>query len=73
MLVDMQVVKAQRVKDYEQYVSALRLSKTMQQHMALFLAKLGGTTTARGIEHLCIEEKGWFEQQYRTTTHGRRT
>ena len=60
----MQVVKAQRVKDYEQYVSALRLSKTMQQHVALFLAKLGGTTTARGIEHLCIEEKGWFEQQY---------
>ncbi|MGB3298386.1 MAG: protelomerase family protein, partial [Phormidesmis sp.] len=57
-------MKAQRVKDYEQYVSVLRLSKTMQQHMALFLAKLGGTTTARGIEHLCIEEKGWFEQQY---------
>ena len=59
-----QVVKAARVEDFKQYCTGLRLSKTLEHHVALFLAKLSGATDAQTIEYLCTEEKGWFEQQY---------
>ncbi len=60
----MQVVKSARVEDFMQYCAGTRLSKVMQRHVALFLAKLSGATNKRTVEYLCIEEKGWFEQQY---------
>ena len=60
----MQVVKGARVEDFLPYCAGTRLSQTMQRHVALFLAKLSGATNKRTVEYLCIEEKGWFEQQY---------
>ncbi len=59
-----QVVKAARVEDFKQYCTGLRLSKTLEHHVALFLAKLSGVSDAHTVEYLCTEEKGWFEQQY---------
>ena len=59
----MKVVKAARVEDFKQYV-AERVSRTLKQHIALFLAKLSGATNAATVEHICVEEKGWFEAQY---------
>ena len=61
----MEVVRGMKVEDYLQYSSGLRLSQTMQHHVALFLAKLSGATNASTVKYLCTEEKGWFEQQYR--------
>ena len=61
----MQVIKAARVKDFLPYCTGTRLSKVMQRHVALFLAKLSGATDAHTVEHFCIEEKAWFEQQYK--------
>ena len=58
------VVRGAKVADFEQYVSALRLSSVMQRHVALFLAKLSGATTPSSVKHLCQEEKSWFEAQY---------
>ncbi|MGB7313306.1 MAG: protelomerase family protein [Nodosilinea sp.] len=58
------VVKAVRVEDFVQYCADLRLSKTLERHVALFLAKLSGATSAAAVKHLCVEEKGWFEVQY---------
>ena len=37
----------------------------MQRHVALFLAKLSNVTDAHTVEYFCIEEKAWFEQQYK--------
>ena len=59
----MKVVKAARVEDFKQYVAG-RVSQTLKQHIALFLAKLSGATNAATVEHICVEEKGWFETQY---------
>lgn len=61
----MQVVKAAKVDDYLKYCTGVRLSKVMQRHVALFLAKLSNVTDERTVKHFCIEEKGWFEQQYK--------
>ena len=61
----MKVVKAARVDDYLPYVSGTRLSQTMQRHVALFLAKLSGIDDPATVRHFCVEEKSWFEQQYR--------
>ena len=61
----MKVVKSARVEDFLQYCAGTRLSQTMQRHVALFLAKLSGATNQSTVEYLCIEEKGWFEQQYK--------
>jgi len=60
----MEVVKGAKVEDYLKYSSGLRLSQTMQRHVAVFLAKLSGATNASTVKYLCTEEKGWFEQQY---------
>ena len=60
----MQVVKGARVEDFLPYCAGTRLSQTMQRHVAIFLAKLSGATNKRTVEYLCVEEKGWFEQQY---------
>ena len=60
----MQVVKGAKVEDFLPYCTGTRLSKVMQRHVALFLAKLSGATNELTVEYLCIEEKGWFEQQY---------
>ena len=60
----MQVVKSARVEDFLQYCAGTRLSKVMQRHVALFLAKLSGATNQSTVKYLCTEEKGWFEQQY---------
>ncbi len=61
----MRVVKAAKVEDFLPYVSGTRLSQTMQRHVALFLAKLSTVADPATVQHLCIEEKGWFESQYR--------
>ena len=61
----MKVVKAARVDDFMQYCTGVRLSKTMQRHVALFLAKLSGVDDPATVKHFCVEEKGWFEQQYK--------
>ena len=61
----MKVVKAARVSDFLPYVSGTRLSQTMQRHVALFLAKLSNVDDPATVRHFCIEEKAWFEQQYR--------
>lgn len=58
----MEVVKGARVEDFMQYCVGARLSKVMQRHVALFLAKLSGATNQPTVKYLCIEEKGWFEQ-----------
>lgn len=60
----MKVVKAAKVEDYLKYCEGVRLSQTMQRHVALFLAKLSGATSAATVKHLCQEEKGKFEAQY---------
>ena len=60
----MKVVQGARVEDYKRYCTGLRLSKTLEHHVALFLAKLSGATSAATVKHLCMEEKGWFEAQY---------
>ncbi|MGI8936258.1 MAG: protelomerase family protein [Phormidesmis sp.] len=59
-----EVVKAARVEDFVEYCAGLRLSKTLERHVALFLAKLSGATSAAAVKHLCTEEKSWFEVQY---------
>ena len=61
----MRVVRAAKVEDFLPYCSGTRLSKTMQRHVALFLAKLSNVPDAHTVKHFCIEEKGWFEQQYK--------
>ena len=61
----MKVVKAAKVDDFLPYVSGTRLSQTMQRHVALFLAKLSSVDDPATVRHLCLEEKAWFEQQYR--------
>lgn len=61
----MKVVQAARVKDFLPYVSGTRLSQTMQRHVALFLAKLSTVEDPATVRHLCVEEKSWFEQQYK--------
>ena len=61
----MRVVKGAKVEDFLVYCTGTRLSKTMQRHVALFLAKLSGVTNAHTVKHFCIEEKAWFEQQYK--------
>ena len=61
----MEVVKGAKVEDFLQYCAGSRLSKVMQRHVALFLAKLSGATNQSTVKYLCTEEKGWFEQQYR--------
>ena len=58
------IVKAAKVEDFVQYCQGLRLSKTLEHHVALFLAKLSGAEDARTVEYLCREEKAWFEVQY---------
>ena len=60
----MKVVKGARVEDFLMYCAGTRLSQTMQRHVAMFLAKLSGATDAATVKYLCMEEKGWFEQQY---------
>ena len=60
----MQVVKSARVEDFLPYCVGTRLSKVMQRHVALFLAKLSGAPNESTVKYLCIEEKGWFEEQY---------
>jgi len=60
----MKVVEGAKVEDYKRYCTGLRLSKTLEHHVALFLAKLSGATSAATVKHLCAEEKGWFEAQY---------
>ena len=60
----MKEVKGARVEEYLQYCSGVRLSQTMQRHVALFLAKLSGATSAATVKHLRLEEKGKFEAQY---------
>ena len=37
----------------------------MQRHVALLLAKLSNVDDPATVRHLCLEEKAWFEQQYR--------
>ena len=61
----MEVVKGAKVEDFLQYCAGSRLSKVMQRHVALFLAKLSGATNQSTVKYLCTEEKGWFEQQYK--------
>ena len=61
----MRVVKGAKVEDFLPYCTGTRLSQTMQRHVALFLAKLSNVSDAHTVEHFCLEEKGWFEQQYR--------
>ena len=61
----MRVVKGAKVEDFLPYCTGTRLSKVMQRHVALFLAKLSNVTDAHTVEHFCIEEKSWFEQQYK--------
>ena len=60
----MSVVKGAKVEDFLSYCTGTRLSQTMQRHVALFLAKLANAPDASTVKHFCIEEKGWFEQQY---------
>jgi len=48
----MEVVRGVKVEDYLQYSSGLRLSQTMQHHVALFLAKLSGATNASTVKPL---------------------
>ena len=60
----MEVVKGARVEDFLMYCAGTRLSQTMQRHVALFLAKLSNATDVATVKYLCVEEKGWFEQQY---------
>lgn len=60
----MEVVKGAKVEDYLKYCEGVRLSQTMQRHVAFFLAKLSGATNQSTVKYLCTEEKGWFEQQY---------
>ena len=60
----MRVVKGAKVEDFLVYCTGTRISKTMQRHVALFLAKLSNVPDAHTVEHFCIEEKAWFEQQY---------
>ena len=57
----MQVVKSARVEDFLPYCAGTRLSKVMQRHVALFLAKLSGATNEATVKYLCVEEKGWFD------------
>ena len=61
----MKVVKAAKVEDFLGYCASARLSQTMKRRIALFLAKISNVTDAHTVEHFCIEEKGWFEQQYK--------
>lgn len=61
----MKVVKAAKVEDFLSYVSGTRLSQTMQRHVALFLAKLSNVDAPATVKHFCLEEKGWFEEQYK--------
>ena len=61
----MRVVKGAKVEDFLVYCTGTRLSQTMQRHVALFLAKLSNVPDAHTVEHFCIEEKSWFEQQYK--------
>ena len=61
----MRVVKGAKVEDFLPYCTGTRLSQTMQRHVALFLAKLSNVTDAHTVEYFCIEEKAWFEQQYK--------
>ena len=61
----MKVVKAAKVDDFLPYVSGTRLSQTMQHHVALFLAKLSNVDDPATVKYLCVEEKAWFESQYK--------
>ncbi|PZO42319.1 MAG: hypothetical protein DCF15_22925, partial [Phormidesmis priestleyi] len=61
----MQVTEAIRVADFKQYCQGLRLSKALEQRVALFLAKLGGSASAEEVKQVCTEEKALFEQQYK--------
>ena len=61
----MSVVSAARVEDFKQYCAGVRLSQTMQQQVALFLAKLSGAKDSSTVEYICEEAKAALEQQYK--------
>ena len=58
------VTKAVRVDDFLPYCQGLRFPKTLERHVALFLAKLSNVEDAHTVEYLCREEKAWFECKY---------
>ena len=60
----MQVTEGIRVADFKPYCAGLRLSKALEQRVALFLAKLSGAASAEEVKSVCLEEKSLFEQQY---------
>ncbi|NEP18834.1 MAG: hypothetical protein F6J97_18360 [Leptolyngbya sp. SIO4C1] len=58
------ITKAQPVDEMKRYTNGLRMPRTLENHAALFLAKLSQATKASTIEHLCKDEIAWFEEQY---------
>ena len=56
--------EAQKVADFTQYAALTRSNKTVQNRIALFLAKLVQATKPKTVKQLCEDELAWFLEKY---------